>query len=183
MYLTGIGITVNNANIKNNNNAGLVIGNIAENNKITFDGDITVTNNGIGFAVNPSAQGTAYVTGNLNSNLNRAFGVGTFSEEFTLVVGGSYSGKSGKSGGSGSLTACDNNSLDIFNFKEETTFEGTDYTCDTNPGLVPKCKPCHPGCPSPEPDESSSETQQMASVMAEAEYLELTDMRNFIVRN
>ena len=43
-------------------------------------------------------------------------------------------------------------------------FEGSDYTFDTSIGPVPpESKPCHPGCPSPEPD---AQTQQMASFMA-----------------
>jgi len=153
MYLTGTGITVNNANIRNNL-GGLVIGSIVEN-EITLDGDITVTNNEIGFVVGP-AQGTVHVTGNLISDRN-VYGVATYSPEFTLAVGGSYSGKSGKSG-SGSLTACDNSRYDIDNAGGSlgssggpSTFVGSDYTCvTTEDGTnLPDCKPCHPGCPSP----------------------------------
>ena len=74
----------------------------------------------------------------------REYGVATDSDKFTLVVRGSYSGKSGKSG-SGSFTACDNTLLDINN-AGGSTFEGTDYTCDTKVGTnLPECKPC-PGC-------------------------------------
>jgi len=186
MYLTGTGITVNNANI-NSGKYGLVIGNNAENNEITLAGDITVTNiKEYGFALGVSAKGTVYVTGSLISNHNR-FGVVAFTPDLTVAVGDSYSGKSGKSGGSGSLTACGNSALDIFN-GGGSTFEGSDYTCDNDKTFgdgVPDCKPCYPGCPSPEPDESSFETQQMASDMVEAEYLELelVDLRDFIVRN
>ena len=142
MYLTGIGITVNNANIKNNE-YGLQIGPVAEMNEITLAGDISMTNNYYGFATATSSRGTVYVTGNLISNHNE-YGVATDSDKFTLVVGGSYSGKSGKSG-SGSLTACENNQYDINN-AGGSTFEGTDYTCDTKVGTnLPECKPC-PGC-------------------------------------
>jgi len=153
MYLTGTGITVNNANIRDNDVAGLVIGNNIEN-EITLAGDVSITNNVYGFAVVPAAQGTVRVTGNLISNHNE-YGVAAFSSEsFTLAVGGSNSGKAGKSG-SGSLTACDN-TLDIYN-AGPSTFEGSDYTCDTTDGTdLPVCKPCYPGC-----DESSaSETSQ-----------------------
>ena len=109
------------------------------------------------------------VTGNLISNRN-VVGLLPLSDNFTIAVGGSYSGKSGKSG-SGSLTACDNNLYDIQN-AGPIIFEGSDYTCDTAvpPGAdLPVCKPCHPGCPSPSPSESAefSETQQITSSMAE----------------
>jgi hypothetical protein len=170
MYLTGTGITVNNANIRDNDVAGLVIGNNIEN-EITLAGDVSITNNVYGFAVVPAAQGTVRVTGNLISNHNE-YGVAAFSSEsFTLAVGGSNSGKAGKSG-SGSLTACDN-TLDIYG---PSTFEGSDYTCDNDKTFgdgVPDCKPCYPGCPSPSPSPSPSEsaefseTQQIASSMAE----------------
>jgi hypothetical protein len=163
MYLTGTGITVENA-ISRNNFGGLGIGSDVEN-EITLDGDITVTNNKFGFVVVPASQGTVRVTGELISNHN-VYGVATYAPEFTLVVGGSYSGKSGKSG-SGSLTACDNSLYDIEN-NGPSTFEGGDYTCDTTDGTdLPVCKPCHPGCPSPSASESAefSETQQIASSM------------------
>ena len=143
IYLTGTGITVENANIKNNE-LGFNIGGVAENNEITLAGDIFITNNGIGFYTDPEfkPQGTVYVTGNLNSNRNKIGLLGA-SENFTLAVGGSYLGKSGKSG-SGSLTACDN-TVDIDNFGG-ITFEGSDYTCETKVGTnLPECKPC-PGC-------------------------------------
>ena len=65
MYLTGTGITVNNANMRNNGDGGLVIGSNAGNNDITLAGDITATNNKFGFATTSSAQGTVRVTGNL----------------------------------------------------------------------------------------------------------------------
>ncbi len=181
VYLTGTGITVNNANIKNNG-LGLWIGDNVFENEITLAGDVTITNNKYGFYTETATQGIVYVTGDFNLNRNDEVGL-SISENFTLAVGGSYSGKSGKSG-SGSITACDN-TLDIVNFGG-ANFEGTDYTCVTTDGPdVPKCKPCYPGCPSPEPDESSFETQQIASSMVEveAEYLELADMRDFIVRN
>ena len=142
LYLTGTGLTVNNANSRNNGAAGLLIGPNYEN-KITLAGDVTITNNEFGFYVGP-AQGTVHVTGNLISNRNEKVGLGTFSDNFTIAVGGSYSGKSGKSG-SGSLTACDNNQYDINN-AGGITFEGSDYTCDTTNGTnLPECKPC-PGC-------------------------------------
>ncbi len=149
MYLTGTGITVNNANIKNNAGSGLLIGFNAEN-EITLAGDVTVTNSKYGFATTSTAQGAVYVTGNLISNRN-VYGVATFSQDLTVAVGGSYSGKSGKSG-SGSITACDNGQYDIANVGP-STFEGTDYTCDMTKTFgtdLPVCKPCHPGC-----DESS----------------------------
>ena len=148
MYLTGTGITVNNANIKNNLN-GLVIGGVAENNEITLAGDITVTNNKYGFDTTARAQGTVYVTGDFNLNRNEEVGLEARSPDLTIAVGGSYSGKSGKSG-SGSLTACDNGQYDIVNdggTGGPSTFEGSDYTCETTDGPgIPKCEPCHPGC-------------------------------------
>jgi hypothetical protein len=113
MYLTGTGITVNNANI-GNNEYGLAIGSNAENNEITLDGDITVTNNKFGFDTTSSAQGTVYVTGDFNLNRNDEVGLEASSADLTIAVGGSYSGKSGKSG-SGSLRACDNSLYDIGN--------------------------------------------------------------------
>ena len=108
-----------------------------------------------------------HVTGDFNLNRNDEVGLEASSADLTIAVGGSYSGKSGKSG-SGSLTACDNGQYDIFN-AGGSTFEGSDYTCDTAvpPGAdLPVCKPCHPGCPSPEPNESSQE-QQIANLVAE----------------
>ena len=142
MYLTGAGITAKNANLRNNGLLGLQIGGPPEN-EITLAGDITVTNNVEGFAT-PFAKGTVSVTGNLISNHNE-YGVAAFSSEnFTLAVGGSNSGKAGKSR-SGSLTACDNSELDVDNFGG-ANFEGSDYTCDTTNGTnLPECKPC-PGC-------------------------------------
>ena len=183
MILTGEGITVENAYIKNNL-FGLAIGSDVES-EITLAGDVSITNNLNGFAVAPAAQGTVRVTGNLISNRNE-YGVATEAPDLTIAVGGSYAGKSGKSD-SGSLTACDNRLYDIGN-AGPSTFVGSDYTCDNDKTFgdgVPDCKPCYPGCPSPEPDESSFETQQMASDMVEAEYLELelVDLRDFIVRN
>ena len=167
MYLTGTGITVNNANMRNNPE-GLKIGPLAEN-EISLAGDVSVTNSEQGILTRPlkTTQGTVYVTGNLISNRNvvgLALGLGG---NLTIAVGGSYSGKSGKSG-SGSLTACGNNDLDIGN-AGGSTFVGSDYTCDTTDGNdLPVCKPCHPGCPSPSPSDSVefSKTQQMASLMA-----------------
>ena len=148
IYLTGTGITVENANIKNNE-LGFNIGGVAENNEITLAGDITVTNNKRGFDTTARAQGTVYVTGDFNLNRNEEVGLEASSPDLTIAVGGSYSGKSGKSG-SGSLTACDNGQYDIFNNGENggaSTFEGTDYTCETTDGPgIPKCEPCHPGC-------------------------------------
>ena len=153
MYLTGKGITVNNANIKNNGDDGLLIGTNVFN-EITLAGDITITNNKYGFYTDSFRfpLGTVHVTGNLISNHNE-YGVATDSK-FTIVVGGSYSGKSGKSG-SGSLTACDNSLYDIDN-KGPSTFEGSDYTCDTTDGPVPDCKPCYPGCPSSDHSDDGS---------------------------
>ena len=166
IYLTGTGITVNNA-IMSNNPEGLKIGPIAED-EITLAGDVTITNGEVGIVTRSNTQGTVRVTGNLISNRN-VVGLLPLSDNFTIAVGGSYSGKSGKSG-SGSLTACDNN-LYVIN-AGTSIFEGSDYTCDTAvpPGAdLPVCKPCHPGCPSPSPSESAefSETQQITSSMAE----------------
>ena len=91
MYLTGTGITVNNANIKNNGFDGLVIGSNAGNNDITLAGDITSTNNYYGFATTSSAQGTVRVTGNLISNHN-VNGVDTSTSNLlTIELGGSNS--------------------------------------------------------------------------------------------
>ncbi len=146
IYLTGTGITVNNANSRNNRNDGLLIGSIAEND-ITLAGDIFITNNVAGFEIEPLAQGTVHVTGNLDLNRNV---VGMLSyANFTIALGGPYSGKAGKSGGSGSLTACDNNQYDIASIFGTITFEGSDYTCDNDKTFgksVPDCKPCHPDC-------------------------------------
>ena len=167
IYLTGTGITVNNANIKNSGGIGLAIGSNVVN-EITLAGDITSTNNDYGFITFSSTKGsTVHVTGNLDLNLNGEYGVATDSADFTVAVGGSYSGKSGKSG-SGSLTACGNGLYDINN-AGGSTFVGSDYTCDTTDGPVPDCKPCYPGCSSPEPDESTQtmvqETMTMDSSM------------------
>ena len=154
MYLTGTGITVNNANIKNNI-AGLVIGSNAVN-EITLAGDVTITNNEIAgiITAGSSVQGTVHVTGNLDLNRNGEYGLATNAANLTVAVGGSYSGKSGKSG-SGSLTACGNSLYDIDNV-DGSTFIGSDYTCDTTDGFPESvCKPCYPGCPSPEPAGSS----------------------------
>ena len=156
MYLTGTGITVNNANIKNNGDDGLTIGpNVL--NEITLAGDITSTNNiDRGFVTSSIAQGTVRVTGNLISNRNK-YGVdSSFSHSLTIDVGGSNSGKSGKSG-SGSLTACDNSLYDIDNFKG-VTFIGSDFTCDTTDGPVPECQPCYPGCDEPSASGQNSQT-------------------------
>ena len=143
-------------------------------NKVTLAGDISVTNSG-GIVNGDSQQPTSYVnvTGNLNSNHNKfgflpsdsftqgsfhvtgnlnlnqnEYGLVSYGENFTIVVGDSYSGtKSGKSGSSGSLTACDNSIMDITNFG--STFEGTGYTCGTTNGTnLPECMPCYPVCPS-----------------------------------
>jgi len=120
------------------------------------------------------AQGTVRVTGNLISNRN-VVGIEPSSNNFTIAVGGgSYSGKSGKSG-SGSLTACDNSQYDIDN-KGPSTFEGSDYTCDTKVGTdLPVCKPCHPGCPSPEPDESSFQILSAAFEINEVDFADHMD--------
>ena len=165
IYLTGTGITVENTYIKNSE-YGLAIG---ENNEITLDGDITVTNNKYGARAPSDAQGTVYVTGDFNLNRN-VVGLLPLSDKFTIAVGGSYSGKSGKSG-SGSLTACDNNGYDIDN-DVGANFEGSDYTCGTTNGPVPECKPCHPGC-----DESSaSETSQAMAQDTMATFMEAQPM-------
>ena len=172
MYLSGTGITVNNANIRDNDVAGLVIGNNIEN-EITLAGDVSITNNVNGFLTLPAAQGTVRVTGNLISNRN-VVGLLPLSDNFTIAVGGSYSGKSGKNG-SGSLTACDNGQYDIYNFGG-STFEGSDYTCDTKAGTdLPVCKPCHPGCPSPEPDESSFQILSAAFEINELDFADHMD--------
>ncbi len=147
IVLTGTGITVNNANIKNNAFFGLQIGNNVVN-EITLDGHISITNNeNAGFITEDSSvQGKVHVTGNLDLKRNSEYGIATNSADLTVAVGGSYSGKSGKSG-SGSLTACDNGVWDIYNYVGGT-FEGSDYTCDMTKtsGPVPDCKPCNPGC-------------------------------------
>ena len=99
-----------------------------------------------------------------------------------LALGGSNSGKSGKSGGSGSITACGNTKYDIINLYPTISDEGSDYTCGKTFGFFPEsvCKPCYPGCPSPSPSESAqfsdSETQQIASYMAEDLDLVALDM-------
>ena len=145
MYLTGTGISVNNAKMRNNPQ-GLKIGPVAEN-EITLDGHISITNSEVGIVTRSNTQGTVYVTGNLISNRN-VYGVATNAPDLTIAVGGSYSGKSGKSG-SGSLTACDNGVYDIEN-DGPSNFEGSGYTCERTAGTdLPVCKPCHPGCPSP----------------------------------
>ena len=160
--LTGTGITVGNA-ISRNNEYGLFarqVPQINPVNEITLAGDVTLTNNYYGFAT-VYTVGTVYVTGNLNSKHN-VYGVATYAPEFTLVVGGSYSGKSGKSG-SGSLTACGNSLYDIDNAGGSitssggpSTFVGSDYTCDTTDGTdLPECKPCYPGCSSSDPGTGS----------------------------
>ena len=162
MYLTGTGITVNNANIKNSGDAGLLIGSNAENNEITLAGDITSTNNKFGFAASSFAEGAVHVTGNLISNHN-VYGVATYAPALTIAVGGSYSGKSGKSG-SGSLTACDNSLYDIDNAGGSlpwsggpSTFKGSDYTCVTTDGAdLPQCKPCSPDCSSSDHSDDGS---------------------------
>ncbi len=180
MYLTGTGITVENANIKNTIGSGLLIGGNVEN-EITLAGDVTITNSKYGFDTTTSAEGKVYVTGNLVSNRNDEFGLGTFSTDLTIAVGGSYSGsgKSGKSG-SGSITACEN-TLDIYNFGG-ANFEGTDYTCGTTDGTdLPVCKPCFPGCPSPEPDadESSSHIMSAAFEIKELDFADHMDHEEF----
>ncbi len=156
MYLAGTGITVNNANIKNNVLSGIEIG-AGVVNEITLAGDVTITNNEIAGIIteDSSVQGTVHVTGNLDLNRNGEYGVATNSADLTVAVGGSYSGKSGKSG-SGSLTACDNGVWDIYNYVGGT-FEGTDYTCDMTKtaGPVPECEPCQPGCSSSDPGTGS----------------------------
>ncbi len=154
-YLTGTGITVRNAKFKNSE-SGLVIGSnfISWANNVTLAGDISITNNGVGLTTNTFPnQRTVRVTGDLNILRND---VGIELKKFSnlnLVVGaGSNStGKSGKSG-SGSLTACDNSVHDIANIGE-STFEGSDYVCDTRfndstEADLPDCKPCYPHCPS-----------------------------------
>ena len=161
MYLTGTGITVNNAIIKNNGFVGLLIGG---NNEITLAGDITSTNNYYGFATTSSAQGTVRVTGNLISNHN-VNGVDTSTSNLlTIDVGGSNSGKSGKSG-SGSLTACGNSLYDINNV-DGSTFIGSDYTCDTTDGPAPDCKPCYPGCDEPSGTSKAMAQETMGSFIA-----------------
>jgi hypothetical protein len=182
--LAGTGISVENAYIKNNGRIGLSIASNVENNEITLSGDITVTNNKYGFGAPSSAQGTVYVTGDFDLNRN-GLGLGTFSQDLTIAVGGSYSGKSGKSG-SGSITACDNPLYDIVNFGP-STFEGSDYTCDTTSGTdLPVCKPCHPGCPSAsmtstrtrslsEPDESSFQIMSAAFEINELDFADHMD--------
>ena len=141
IYLTGTGISVNNAKMRNNPQ-GLKIGPVAEN-EISLAGDVSITNSEVGIVTRSNTQGTVRVNRKFISNRN-VYGVATDAPDLTVAVGGSYSGKSGKSG-SGSLTACDNNQYDINN-AGGITFEGSDYTCDTTNGTnLPECKPC-PGC-------------------------------------
>ncbi len=156
-----------------NDGAGLLIGPnpkigpVAEN-EITLSGDISITNHFVGVDVF-GAKSTVRVTGNLISNHNR-FGILAKSADLTIALGGSNSGKSGKSGGSGSITACGNTEYDIINLYPAIPDEGSDYTCGEIVGFPESvCKPCYPGCPSPSPSESAqfSETQQIASYMAE----------------
>ena len=178
MYLTGTGITVNNA-IMRNNYYGLGIASNAENNDITLAGDITATNNEYRFDTSSSAKGTVYVTGDFNLNRNEEVGLEASSPDLTIAVGGSYSGKSGKSVGSGSLTACDNGLYDIFNFGG-STFEGSDYTCGTTEGAgVPECKPCYPGCSSPEPNESSFHIASAAFKTKDVDFADHMDHEEF----
>ena len=169
MYLTGTGITVNNANIKNNGDDGLVIGSLEEN-EITLAGDITVTNNDDhGLVTFSSSKGTVSITGNVDLNRNGRNGLdSSFSDSLTIAVGSSNSGKSGKSG-SGSLTACGNVLYDIDNV-DGSTFIGSDYTCGKTDGPVPDCKPCYPGCDESSASDTSQamaqETMTMGSFMA-----------------
>ncbi len=178
MYLTGTGISVNNANI-NSGVVGLAIGpnNV---NEVTLAGDVSITNSKCGFVGFSGTQGTVYVTGDVNLNRNGLYGVATYAPDLTIAVGGSYSGKSGKSG-SGSLTACDNGVWDIEN-DGPSTFEGSDYTCERTAGTdLPVCKPCHPGCPSPEPDadESSSHIMSAAFETKELDFADHMDHEEF----
>ena len=184
MYLTGTGITVNNANNRNNGRNGLSIGHQYVN-EITLAGDIYLTNNKVGFATYNKdtnfPQGKVYVTGNLISKHNKYGVVGEDpKDQLTLVVGGSNSGKSGKSVGSGSLTACDNGRLDIGN-AGGMTFKGSVYTCDTTDGRfgpVPDCKPCYPDCSSSDhSDDGSSRTLGLTlSDFVAGEDLDFADM-------
>ena len=160
MYLTGTGITVNNANIKNNGFAGLAIGDNVFN-EITLAGDITSTNNDYGFVTFLSTKGAVHVTGNLDLNRNGKNGLDSSgSDSLTIAVGSSNSGKSGKSG-SGSLTACDNGQYDINNV-DGVTFIGSDFTCDTTKGFPESdCKPCYPGCDEPSGTSIAQETKYL----------------------
>ena len=186
MIIAGTSITVNNVNMRNNGEAGLSIGNEYFNdqyvNEITLAGDISLTNNFWGFttsnAFGESIQGTVRVTGNLISNRNK-YGVVPLNPPggLTIAVGGSYSGKSGKSVGSGSLTACDNYGLDIGNRGGSFTFVGSDYTCDTTDGPVPDCKPCYPGCSSSDSEDGSGRTLGLTlSDFVAGEDLDFADM-------
>ena len=148
MSLTGTGITVENAYIKNNE-VGLYTVNYLVMTEVTFAGHITSTNNKYGLL--NQGPSMVHVTGNLNLNRNEDGLAANLPTSLTIAVGGSYSGKSGKSG-SGSLTACDNSQYDIHIYPLAfggVTFEGSDYTCVTTDGPdVPDCKPCYPGCTS-----------------------------------
>src|SRR6056300_897195 len=68
VYLTGTGITVRNAKVKNSE-SGLVIGSnfISRANNVTLAGDISITNNGVGLTTNTFPnQRSVRVTGDLN---------------------------------------------------------------------------------------------------------------------
>ena len=150
MFFAGTGITVKNVNIKNTDGPGIMAGQYFVN-KITLGGDVSVTNSKSGFFADGLDQSTVHVTGDINLNRNEVGLSITPYSNLTMAVGGSYSGKSAKSGSSGSLTACNNN-VDIVN-TGGTAFQGSDYTCDTSfnnssGADLPKCKSCHPGCPS-----------------------------------
>jgi len=155
VYLTGTGITVRNAKVKNSE-SGLVIGSnfISRANNVTLAGDISITNNGVGLTTNTFPnQRTVRVTGDLNILRNDVgIELKKFSNlNFVVGAGSNSTGKSGKSG-SGSLTACDNSGYDIKNVGA-STFEGSKYICDTTSDEstgadLPECKPCYPYCSS-----------------------------------
>jgi len=173
MFFAGTGITVKNVNIKNTDGPGIMAGQYFVN-KITLDGDVSITNSKSGFFADGLDQSTVHVTGDINLNRNEVGLSITPYSNLTIAVGGSYSGKSGKSG-SGSLTACDNGVWDIEN-DGPSTFEGSDYTCERTAGTdLPVCKPCHPGCPSPSPSESAESSSHIMSAAFEIKELGFAD--------
>jgi hypothetical protein len=158
---SGTGVTIRNADAPNNVFAGLDIfrtnGYDDQLTDITLDGQVTLNNNvDYGLFVGFGAVGTLKVSGNLITNSNTYDGVflsGNDDTDVNVTLGdGSSSGKSGKTSSSGSITSCNNGQTvddggDIINFGN-STFEGTDYTCDTTFGTgdLPICTPCYPNC-------------------------------------
>lgn len=178
---SGTNVTIRNADAPNNAFAGLQIfranGYDDQLTDITLDGHVSLNNNAnygfIGFVGN--VVGTLKVPGNLITNGNKYDGFflsGTTNSDLNVVLDdGSSSGKSGKTSSSGSITSCNNGQTvddpdrDIVNFGD-STFEGTDYTCDNTGGTgdVPVCMPCYPNCV------STSEFNRVRNLMPGDEY-------------